>query len=134
MIQESIFADFKRNDFEITSVMEPDLCSNDPTRVLLRQMMGVFSEYERKMIVEKLRGARQRAKAANPDYQEGRKPYGDRPGEPETIARILALKAKGCSLLKIADTLNAEGRKPRSGNRWWATSVRNVIVRSEEGA
>jgi DNA invertase Pin-like site-specific DNA recombinase len=34
MIQESIIADFKRKEFEIVSTMEPDLCSDDPTRIL----------------------------------------------------------------------------------------------------
>jgi DNA invertase Pin-like site-specific DNA recombinase len=34
MIQESIIADMQRHGFEIRSVMEPDLCSNDPSRTL----------------------------------------------------------------------------------------------------
>jgi DNA invertase Pin-like site-specific DNA recombinase len=40
------------------------MLSDDPTRVLLRQMMGAFAEYERAMIVQKLRGAHQRARAS----------------------------------------------------------------------
>jgi DNA invertase Pin-like site-specific DNA recombinase len=31
MVQESILADFKRHGFEIISVSEPDLCSDDPS-------------------------------------------------------------------------------------------------------
>jgi hypothetical protein len=27
--------------------MEPDLCSDDPTRKLIRQILGAFSEYEK---------------------------------------------------------------------------------------
>ena len=38
MIQESIVADMKRNGFEIVSVSEPDMCSDDPSRVLIRQI------------------------------------------------------------------------------------------------
>ena len=64
MIQESIIADLRKSGFKLVSVMEPDLCSDDPTRVLLRQMMGAFAQYERAMIVTKLRAARQRAKAS----------------------------------------------------------------------
>src|SRR5207249_7337514 len=56
VVQETIIADMQRKRFEIRSVTEPDLCSDDPTRTLLRQMMGAFAEYERKMIVLKLRG------------------------------------------------------------------------------
>ena len=36
MIQESIIADMKRHGFEIVSVAEPDLCSDDPSRTLMR--------------------------------------------------------------------------------------------------
>ncbi len=62
MVQESILADFKMNGFEIRSVAEPDLCSDDPSRKLMRQILGAFAEYERQMIVTKLRCARQRKK------------------------------------------------------------------------
>jgi hypothetical protein len=39
MIQDLIIADLQRNGFEIVSVTEPDLCSNDPTRKLMRQIL-----------------------------------------------------------------------------------------------
>jgi DNA invertase Pin-like site-specific DNA recombinase len=64
MIQESIIADMQRNQFEIISVVEPDLCSNDTTRKLMRQILGAFSEYEATMIALKLRGA-------HPNYKRG---------------------------------------------------------------
>jgi hypothetical protein len=82
------------------------------------------------MIKQKLLGARQRAKAKDPSYREGRKPFGDRVGEPETVTRILELRSKDFPLAKIADTLNTENRKPRQGSKWHATSVRNVILRA----
>jgi hypothetical protein len=40
MVQESILADFKRKGLEVVSVAEPDLCSHDPSRVLMRQMFA----------------------------------------------------------------------------------------------
>ena len=73
MIQEAIIADMKRNGFEIVSVAEPDLCSDDPSRTLMRQILGAFAQYERAMIVQKLRGARQRMRAKNWRHCEGRK-------------------------------------------------------------
>jgi DNA invertase Pin-like site-specific DNA recombinase len=60
MIQESIIADLKRSGFEIVSVTEPDLCSDDPSRKLMRQVLGAFAEYEKDVLVLKLRGAKQR--------------------------------------------------------------------------
>lgn len=130
MIQESIIADMQRNQFEIISVTEPDLCSTDPTRVLLRQMMGAFSEYERKMIVQKLRGARMRARASRPGYKEGRKPFGDRLGEQGTVNRILELRAGGCTLAKITDTLDREHRQPRAGTKWHEKQIARILARA----
>lgn len=107
--------------------ISPDLCSDDPTRVLLRQMMGAFAEYERKMIVQKLRGARQRAKASRPGYREGRKPFGERPGEVETVARIVELRAQGYTLTRIAEVLSQEVRKPRAGVTWYEKQIARII-------
>jgi DNA invertase Pin-like site-specific DNA recombinase len=50
--------------------------TNDPTRKLMRQILGAFSDYEATMISLKLRGARQRAAAKRKDYREGRVPFG----------------------------------------------------------
>jgi DNA invertase Pin-like site-specific DNA recombinase len=130
MIQESIIADMQRNGFEIVSVAEPDLCGTDPTRVLLRQMMGAFAEYERKMIVQKLRGARLRAKATRPGYREGRKPFGYRPGESEVVDRIVTLRKQGCTLSNIAETLNRENCKPRAGTKWYEKQIARVLERT----
>ena len=129
MIQESIIADFRRNRFELVSVTEPDMCSDDPTRKLLRQMLGAFAEYECTMISLKLKGARMRAKATRPGYREGRKPFGDRQGERETIARILALRAEGLSLAKIVETLDQENRKPRAGGKWYEKQIARILER-----
>ncbi len=131
MIQESIIADLQRNGFEIVSVTEPDLCSNDPTRKLMRQILGAFSEYEATMIALKLRGARQRAAAKNPDYREGRKPFGFRPGEQETIARIHELRKESMTLSAIARMLTEEGRKPRAGTKWHEKQVARILHREK---
>jgi DNA invertase Pin-like site-specific DNA recombinase len=129
MIQESIIADLFRYEFELVSVTEPDLCSNDPTRKLMRQILGAFSEYEATMIALKLRGARVRAAAKNPDYKEGRKPFGFLPGEQATIARIQELRAQGSTLAAITQTLTAEGRKARASDRWHEKQVARILSR-----
>jgi DNA invertase Pin-like site-specific DNA recombinase len=127
-VQESIIADIQKNGFEIVSVMEPDLCNDDPSRVLLRQFMGAIAEYDKKMIVTKLRIARQRIRDTTGRY-EGRKPFGTRDGEDATIARILQLHAKGNNYTAIADALNQEGRVTRTGGQWYVTTVSRVLQR-----
>ncbi len=126
MIQESIIADMKRSGFEIVSVAEPDLCSDDPSRTLMRQMLGAFAQYERAMIVQKLRGARQRIRART-GRCEGRKRYGTRPGESGVVRRILELRQQGLAVDTIAERLNADAVKPRAGQKWYATSVYRVL-------
>ena len=57
----------------------------------MRQVFGAIAEYEKSMIVLKLRGARNR-KRAKTGRCEGRKPYGFYPGEKKVIERMKALK------------------------------------------
>ena len=133
MVQESIIADLQRNGFELVSTCEPDLCSSDPTRVLLRQMMGAFSQYERSMIVLKLRGARARARAKDPEGRcEGRKQFGFRPGEQETLARIRKLHAAGVPVSTICTTLNQEKRSTRGGQEWYPQQLLRILKRVKQ--
>jgi DNA invertase Pin-like site-specific DNA recombinase len=128
MIQETILRDLQRRGVRLVSTMEPDLCSDDPSRKLVRQIMGCIAEYEKSMIVSKLAGARQRMRAKTGTC-EGRKPYGERKGERRVIDRILLLRSAGAAIDTIAERLNSEGLKPRSGRQWYGSSVRNVLLR-----
>ena len=98
------------------------------TRVAFRQMMGVFSQYDKSQIVLKLRGARQR-KRAQTGRREGRKPYGDREGEQRVIEQMRRLRRDGFGLHVIAASLNEEGIPPRSGKQWYAATVRKILAR-----
>jgi DNA invertase Pin-like site-specific DNA recombinase len=126
MIQESMIAEFKRHGFELVSTMEPDLGSTDPSRVAFRQMIGVFSQFEKSNIVLKLRGARERMKART-GRCEGRKPYGHHDGEMTVLERMKALRASGMAVDTIASTLNAEGATSRSGGLWYGSTVNKIL-------
>lgn len=126
MVQETILADLGKRGFELISVMEPDLCSTDPSRVLMRQIFGAIAEYDRAMIVAKLRGARQRMKAKT-GRCEGRKPFGHYEGEDIALERMRALRAADMGFDRIAEVLNSEGLKPRTGERWWGKTVNNIL-------
>lgn len=131
-IQEGGIAYLKRSGFEIISATEPDMFDDDPMRTAMRQMMGVFSELEAKMIALKLKGARARAKAKDPTWSEGRKPYGHRPGEQEVIRRILQLDAEGNKVAAICKILNDEGIGPRGtkhGVKEWTPQWMHQLLR-----
>jgi len=76
--QESIVARMRFHKLELISALEPTLIGLEDDsmeaamREAMRCMMGIFSELERKNIVHKLRGARQRARLKDPSRHEGR--------------------------------------------------------------
>jgi DNA invertase Pin-like site-specific DNA recombinase len=129
MIQETILAEFRKQGFEVISVAEPDLCSDDPSRTLVRQVFGAISQYERSMIVSKLRAARQRMRAKT-GRCEGRKPFGAREGEQETIARMKEFEKEKLNYTQIADALNAEGLPTRTGSKWFPTTVSRTLAQA----
>ena len=131
MVQETIISDLRKNGFEIISVMEPDLCSDDPSRKLVRQVFGAIAEYERAMIVLKLRAARQRIRARE-GRCEGRKPYGEYPGEEGVVRHIRVLAGEGLNYSQIADKLNAEGHPTRANGTWFPATVSRILARGSD--
>jgi DNA invertase Pin-like site-specific DNA recombinase len=130
MVQETIICDLRKRGFDLLSVMEPDLLQNDPTRILMRQVFGAIAQYEKAMIVAKLRGARQRMKAKT-GRCEGTKPFGHYEGEDAILVRMTALRAVGLGYDRIAAALNAEGLKPRTGAQWWGRTINNILSAQE---
>ena len=114
MVQESILHDLTRKGFQLVSVDQPDLCSDEPSRVLMRQMMGAFYQYEKAMIVAKLRGARERMKAAQ-GFCEGRKKFGFYPGEQAILDRMRELRKAGMAYADIATELDCAIHLKRQG-------------------
>ena len=106
---------------------------DDPTRTLIRQVLGAVAQFEKAVIVSKLKAARVRKRRAE-GRCEGRKPFGTKPGEAEVVAYIVKLrrKPKGgerLSFAAIAQRLNAEGVVTRMGRPWAAETVRGIAQR-----
>ena len=113
----------------------------DPMRTAMRQMIGVFAELERSMIVKRMRDGR-RMKAQKGGYAYGSPPLGYRSehgsltideGEQAIVNRIADLRQSGASLRSIATTLNEEGLLPKrgkaTGSQWHPETLRRVIAR-----
>jgi len=127
MVQELTIADLAKNGITLISVAEPDLMANDPTRILMRQLMGAVAQYDKSQIVLKLRGARMRKRAAA-GRCEGRKPFGKDESEQAAIARMKALRAKGLAFDRIAERLNVEGVPTRTGKRWHGVVINRILT------
>jgi len=113
--------------------------NDDPTRVLVRQIMGAISQYEKTSIVQKLRRARER-KRARDGRCEGAKPFGELEGEAKTLREILHLSRLRPDPRQVADKLNSYnqhrlggGKDPqcptRSGRDWGARQIRKILAR-----
>jgi DNA invertase Pin-like site-specific DNA recombinase len=128
MVQETIMGDFRKQGFEIISVCEPDLCSDDPSRKLVRQIFGAIAEYDRAMIVLKLRAARER-KRAKTGHCEGRKAFGAHPNDQATMKRMRELSKQGLTYSAIAVALNSESRPTQTGSVWFPATVSRTLNR-----
>jgi DNA invertase Pin-like site-specific DNA recombinase len=130
MVQEAIISDLQKKGFDLISATEgKDLLSDDPTRKLVRQVLGAIAEYDKTMTVLKLRAARER-KRAKVGKCEGRKSYTE--AMPEVIKEIRRLrrKRKGMpkrTFIKVADELNANGFKTMTGKPFTGQVVQNIL-------
>lgn len=142
VLQEQLLAEVRRMGGEVfsTSAAEASYLGDDPddpSRKLIRQVLGAVAEYERAMINLRLRSGRRR-KAETGGYAYGAPPFGFRaergelvPDEAEqpALTRIKELQEAGGSLRSIAAALEAEGFRPRRGARWHPETVRLIVAR-----
>src|SRR4051794_39279304 len=112
---------------------------DDPMRTALRQVVGVFAELDRRMVVKRLRDGRT-AKSRNGGKSVGSYPYGYTSGgkgrsrrqipqeqEQEVVQLILSARACGRSYRAIVELLNQRGIAPRRATSWSPMTVRSVV-------
>lgn len=131
MVQETIIDDLKKSGVSILSAADGDLLQDDPTRKLVRQVLGAISEYDKTMTVLKLRAARARKRKLTGKC-EGRKGYAD--AHPDTISEIKRLrrkpiKGKRLSAAQIAERLNEMGRTTADGKPFTGNNVAVILHR-----
>lgn len=131
IVQETIIQDFQRRGFRIISATEQEVTSNDPTRVLIRQILGAFFEYDRKMISARLADARRRVKART-GRCEGRLPYGVYKPETAALETMRLWKRQGLTCAQIAARANGIGLPTRSGGEWHPGTVSKILARKAQ--
>jgi DNA invertase Pin-like site-specific DNA recombinase len=146
VLQEQLLAEIWRMGAEVFSTSnaeqgylqdDPD----DPSRKLIRQVLGAVAEYERAMIRLRLEAGRRRKAQAGGYAGYGSPPFGYRSvsgalvliqREQTTLERIRMLHGDGRSLREIARTLDAEGLKPKRGGAWGPWQVGRIVNRLEK--
>jgi DNA invertase Pin-like site-specific DNA recombinase len=154
VLQEQLLAEIRRMGAEVfsTSAAEAAYLADDPgdpSRRLIRQVLGAVAEYERAMIRLRLAAGRAR-KAETGRYAYGGPPFGWRaeggelvedPEEQAALAVIRSMHAAGASSREIARALDAGGHKPKSASwrdgkrrakRWHSQQVLRIIGRLDE--
>jgi DNA invertase Pin-like site-specific DNA recombinase len=132
MVQEVIVGQFAKIGARILTTDGVNLtATDDPTRSLIRQVMGAVAQFEKNVLVLKLRAARER-KRARGERVEGAKPYGFYPVERAVMERMKQLRRKprngrAMSLTALAARLNEEGHRNRAGRDWSPQMIHHVL-------
>lgn len=143
VVQEQLLAEVRNASGVLfsTSDAEQDVLDDDPddpSRKLIRQVLGAVSEFERSMIALRLRNGRRR-KHEQGGYAYGRPPYGYRAEAGELVAvaeqqavldRMRELRRGRWTLREIAATLNDEGVPGPAGGAWSGTAVQRALQRA----
>jgi len=102
------------------------------------RMLAVLSEFERDLVSERTSAAMQHKRSRG--ELVGKVPFGyslaedgvhlqEEPGEQVILNRIARLRGEGVSYRQIADGLNRQSVPPRSGGKWYASTVRVIFKR-----
>lgn len=126
-----------------TTAGELEADENDPTKILIRQILGVVAEFEHRSLVIKLHAAR-KVKASRGGYVGGTPRFGlavtgsgktaqfvPDEVESEVIEGIVSLKGCGFSLRQIAGHLNNQHIPTKTGKAWMAPQVQRILQRYE---
>jgi DNA invertase Pin-like site-specific DNA recombinase len=120
----------KERGIQLIPVDAPDHFTDEtPTAVMVRQILGAVSQFEKASLVNKLRKARERVRAER-GHCEGRKPVPD-----EIVQEAKRLRRKNPrtgvqrSYRAIAKELEALGHVGANGKIFGAESVKRMVVR-----
>jgi hypothetical protein len=104
--------------------------TDDPFKAAMRQIAGAFAQLEKARLVAKLRGARERRRAATGRKVEGRKSHGELRPEVVELERLLRRRRpKGgrMTLREIGDELARRGFLNERGRPYLPNSIRSML-------
>lgn len=133
MVQEFLLRECRARGIQVFAADQGacvDMASDggDPTRKLIRQVLGALAEWEKSALVLKLRKARDRKREAE-GRCEGPLPYGSTPAEQKVLRAMLDLTQVCDTYLEIADKLNDAGLLTRHGKPWGKNTVHRTLLK-----
>lgn len=130
-IQEYILLDMKRRGLTVLPVDDPTLGSDDPMRVLFRQIIGAIAQYDKTMIILKTRAARERIRATGQKC-EGRKEFGHRAEELAALEIIRHGVIQNARAMDVTKELNRKKLATRTGKKWHPFTVSRIMDRMRD--
>jgi DNA invertase Pin-like site-specific DNA recombinase len=122
IVQETGYQLLKAQGFDLIAADDPDAFTSDtPTQVLIRQVLGAVSQFEKANLVAKLKASRDRRSADAGRRIEGRR------CDPQQIEAARRL-ADGRSLRRIAVAMASEGFLTGESTPLSATHVRRLLA------
>jgi DNA invertase Pin-like site-specific DNA recombinase len=122
MVQEIFLAECRKKGIKVfaaDSGEELVLAGADPTRKLIRQILGALAEWEKSHLVLKLQAGRRRKARETGQPCGGPKPYGQTVAERAVIADIMLMRKRGDTFLTIGHALNTLGYPTPVGQKYW---------------
>lgn len=101
--------------------------ATDPTRIMMRQIAGAFSQYEKTRLVHKLKVARDRKSERVGKRIEGKKGFAVHRPEVFAVLREILSGSPGATLRLLADELAYRGFKTSSGKTFAPNQVRRLL-------
>jgi site-specific DNA recombinase len=126
----------EKREVSLVSVTE-SLDTSTATGRMVVTIIGIFAQWEREQIGERTKAALS-VKRSRGEKLGGEVPFGfnvdgkllvPHPREAPILESIVAMRNAGAGYTKIADKLNAEGTKPRTGKKWYPSSIRSICLR-----
>lgn len=130
MVQEVGHAMLKERGITLIAADSPDSFLDDtPTAKLIRQVLGAVSEFEKAMIVSKLKGARDRKRATGVKV-EGRRNYREINPDMVRLAKRLhryPVSGRRRSLREVSAALAQAGHVTSAGKPYAAAAIAKMI-------
>lgn len=124
IVQETGYHSLTARGITLIAADSPDsFVSDTPTAVMVRQILGAVSQFEKAMLVNKLRAARDRKSALLGHRVEGNPKW--KPVPAEHVLAAQAARARGLSLRQVAQELEA-----LAGKLYGANSVKKMLAKS----
>jgi DNA invertase Pin-like site-specific DNA recombinase len=131
IVQETGWRYLKDAGITLIAADSPDAFLDEtPTAVMIRQILGSVSQFEKAMLVAKLKGARDRKRAVTGKCG-GRKSYEERNPEMVALAKKLArytVNGRKRSLRDVAAELEAAGHTAKGNKQFSATAISRMIA------